>query len=131
MGPIRFIIFYLVCGAIAALAQVYANPTSPVAMLGASGAVAGVLGAYLVRFPTARVQTCLFVFFFITIVRLPAIVLLGLWFLLQFASGMSDMRNGDDGGGVAWWAHIGGFLAGMLLVYLFAKPQRARYNSWE
>lgn len=129
MGPVRFVCFYLLCGVVAALAQVAVAPHTLVPMLGASGAIAGVLGAYLVRFPTAQVETCIF-FIFVTIVRLPAIIVLGFWFLLQFSSGIAALHGAPTDSGVAVWAHIGGFLAGMLLVNLFAQRPRARYNEW-
>jgi len=132
MGPFRFIVFYLVCGLIAATSQLFLTRTSPDApMLGASGAIAGVLGAYLVRFPNAKVDSCLLLPFFFTIVRLPALIVLAFWFVLQLLSGSIGLVQSakDGGGGVAWWAHIGGFLAGMVLVSLFAKrrPYREYY----
>jgi membrane associated rhomboid family serine protease len=129
MGSGRFLLFYLLCGIAAAAAQVATAPYSTIPMLGASGAVAGVLGAYLVRFPTAQVETCVF-FFFITIIRLPALIVLGFWFLLQFTQGIAELGGVSDGGGVAWWAHIGGFVLGMLLINLFAQRRPARYNKW-
>ena len=127
MGPFRFIVFYLLCGVVAAIAQLLlwkGDPTTP--MLGASGAIAGVLGAYLVRYPYARVDSCLFLFVFVTVVRLPAILVLAFWFVLQLFNGtISLVGQGEaGGGGVAWWAHIGGFLSGMLLIMLFAKRDR-------
>jgi membrane associated rhomboid family serine protease len=130
MGPVRFLLFYLLCGVAAAAGQVAVSPHSTVVMLGASGAIAGVLGGYLVRFPAAQVETCIF-FIFITVIRLPAIIVLGFWFLLQFAQGIGSLGGTEAQGGVAWWAHIGGFLAGMLLIHLFAKPVRPRYNKWD
>jgi membrane associated rhomboid family serine protease len=127
MGPVRFLIFYLLCGIIASVAYIALNADSTVPVLGASGAIAGVLGAYLVRFPYARVDSCLFLLFFVTVVRLPAIVVLAFWFLLQLFNGTASLvSHTNDGGGVAWWAHIGGFLAGMLLVLVFAK----RHQRW-
>ena len=126
MGPFRYIIFYLVCGLAAAVAQLLlwrGDPTIP--MLGASGAIAGVLGAYLVRFPYAKVDSCLLLPFFATVVRLPALVVLAFWFVLQLLSGtISLVGTTQSGGGTAWWAHIGGFLAGMLLVMLFVRRGR-------
>lgn len=125
MGSFRYIVFYLLCGLIAALAQLLlwkGDPSTP--MLGASGAIAGVLGAYLVRFPYAKVDTCLFLFIYVTVVRLPAIIVLAFWFVLQLFSGTISLVGQDGGGGTAWWAHIGGFLSGMLLVMIFAKQDR-------
>ncbi|HPW19013.1 MAG TPA: rhomboid family intramembrane serine protease [Candidatus Aminicenantes bacterium] len=108
LGPFRFILFYLGSGVAAALAHILAQPSSRVPMIGASGAIAGVLGAYAVLFPRARVRTLVF---FVGVVRVPAALVLGLWFLLQ-------VLNVGMGGGVAWFAHIGGFLAGILLIRL-------------
>ena len=125
MGHFKFLLFYLLCGLAAALAQTAANTGSHVPMVGASGAIAGVLGAYLIAFPTARVSTLLFLGFFITVVQMPAFVLLGFWFALQFFSGMGSMSL-DEAGGVAWWAHIGGFVAGMALLFVFQKPAPKR-----
>ncbi len=110
MGPWRFLLFYLLCGVIAGIAHAAANAGSPIPVVGASGAVSGVLGAYFLLYPHARVTT--FVFFLI--VRLPAAVYLGGWFLLQLFSAF-----GDGSGGIAWWAHLGGFVAGMALLPLF------------
>ncbi len=117
MGRVRFLIFYLVCGVAAALAQAWVDPASTVPVIGASGAISGVLGAYVLLHPRATVRTLVFLAFFITIVRVPAVVVLGLWFLLQFFSAAS--ATGDLG--VAFWAHIGGFIAGMALVPLFKQ----------
>lgn len=130
MGGFRFVVFYLVCGIIAMAAHVLSDPTSQIPTLGASGAIAGVLGAYLVRFPRAQVDTCVF-FIIISIIRLPAIAVLAFWFILQLASGVASLGHGATSqGGTAWWAHIGGFIAGMLLVNLFAKRPRRQYNEW-
>lgn len=109
LGPVRFVLFYLVCGVAAALTHILAQPGSRVPMIGASGAIAGVLGAYWALFPRARVRTFVFLIFYIDIVPVPAGVVLGLWFLIQ-------VLNVGLGGGVAWFAHIGGFLAGILLI---------------
>ncbi len=111
MGHLRFLAFYLLCGVAGGLAHAAGNPQSEFPVIGASGAIAGVLGAYLVLHPKARVLT-LFMFY---LVRLPAFVVLGGWIGLQFLQLLS-MESGGDGGGVAWWAHIGGFIAGMILV---------------
>jgi len=129
MGSFRFLAFYLICGLVAATAQIYFSRAEPnVPMLGASGAIAGVLGAYLVRFPSAKVDSCLLLPFFFTIVRLPAVIVLAFWFVLQLFSGTLSLAGSthDGSGGVAWWAHIGGFLAGMVLVLIFAK----RNQGW-
>ena len=114
LGKFRFIIFYLVCGTLASMGHIVTDLQSDVPMVGASGAISGILGAYLVLFPFARVKTLVFLGFLITIVRVPAIILLVIWMLIQVFSGVVA---GD--GGVAWFAHIGGFIAGMLLILPF------------
>ena len=114
LGKFRFIIFYLVCGTLASMGHIVTDLQSDVPMVGASGAISGILGAYLVLFPFARVKTLIFLGFLITIVRVPAIILLVIWMLIQVFSGVVA---GD--GGVAWFAHIGGFIAGMLLILPF------------
>jgi len=118
MGHLRFLLFYLLSGIAAALAQVMTNPDSAIPMVGASGAIAGVLGAYLLLYPYGRVLTLMFFFYFVRMVEVPAIVLLGLWFFLQLANASLGQLAG---GGVAWFAHIGGFLAGALLLFVFKK----------
>jgi len=117
LGKFRFILFYLVCGTIAALGHVATDFNSVIPMVGASGAVSGILGAYLVLFPFARIKTLVFLFIFVTIIRVPALVLLGLWVLIQVGNAMAQ----SGGAGVAWFAHIGGFLAGMLLILPFRR----------
>lgn len=119
MGRIRFIIFYLLCGLAAATGQILTNPNSPVPMVGASGAISGVMGAYLVLYPNVRVYAMVPLGFFLTSMALPAWVMLGYWFLIQFLSGLITL--GGEMGGVAFWAHIGGFVAGVVLVKLFAR----------
>lgn len=119
MGRLRFLAFYLLCGLAAAAAQIVTNPSSPVPMVGASGAISGVMGAYLVLYPRVRVYTLVPLGFFITSMALPAWVMLGYWFLIQFVSGLVSV--GGEGGGVAFWAHVGGFVAGLVLVKLFAR----------
>jgi membrane associated rhomboid family serine protease len=125
LGPVRFALFYLVCGVAAALTHILFEPGSQVPMIGASGAIAGVLGAYALLYPRARVRTLVFLIFYIDIVPIPAGLVLGLWFILQ-------VLNVGMGGGVAWFAHIGGFLAGLVLVRLAlgrgARP--ARPPAW-
>jgi membrane associated rhomboid family serine protease len=124
LGKFRFVIFYLLAGLAAALAHVAANPSSMVPTVGASGAIAGVLGAYIVLFPTARVTSIVPIFFFLTRVDLPAIVVLGIWFASQFLIGAGSQPA--SGGGVAWMAHVGGFIAGIVLIVLFGGLQRRR-----
>jgi membrane associated rhomboid family serine protease len=115
LGIIRFTLFYIVCGIIAGLAQVAIDPTAPIPQIGASGAIAGVLGGYIVLFPRARIQTLLILFYFIRIVELSAVWVLGFWFVLQVINGVTSAGQGD----VAFFAHIGGFIAGAILIKVF------------
>lgn len=126
MGHGRYLLFYLLCGSVAALAQVLSESNSAVPMVGASGAIAGVLGAYIVMFPHSRVLTLVPLFVFVTFIEIPAAILLGLWFLVQVLSGVGSMMavHPADMGGVAFWAHAGGFVSGALLVFLFRRPER-------
>lgn len=121
MGPARFALFYLLCGLAAAGAQVAMAPDSQIPMVGASGAIAGVLGAYLILYPAAQVLTLVFLLIFVRIMYLPAVLLLGFWFLIQLMS-----AAGPSGAGIAWYAHIGGFLAGVLLIRFFAVRVKRR-----
>lgn len=123
MGHIRYVLFYLISGYTATLTHVYFMPESDVPMVGASGAIAGVLGAYLIMFPKARVLTLLPIGIFISIIRIPALLFLGLWFLLQVIN--QTAVASADAQSVAWWAHIGGFAAGMILVRFFRQK-----NVW-
>ena len=120
-GHVKYIFFYFLCGIAAALTQVYINPSSEIPMVGASGAIAGILGSYVFMFPRAKVTTLIPIFFFFQIVELPAFLFLGLWFLIQIFSGMMALGIGADAGGVAWWAHIGGFGAGAVMIPLLKK----------
>jgi membrane associated rhomboid family serine protease len=121
MGPVRFIFFYLFCGLAAAAAQILSDPASPVPMVGASGAIGGVMGAYALLFPRAPVHMLVFIGFFFFRIVVPAVFMLGYWFLLQFVEGL--FVSGASGG-VAFWAHAGGFIAGLVLVRLFCKSKR-------
>jgi membrane associated rhomboid family serine protease len=123
----RFIAFYLLCGLAAALLQVATNPESAIPMVGASGAISGVMGAYLVLYPRVRVFTLVPLGFFITTIALPAWGMLVYWMFLQFVGGLSAI--GGEGGGVAFWAHIGGFIAGVVLVKAFARRDRVRAHE--
>lgn len=123
MGHGRFLIFYLVCGIAAALAQTAVSPNSRVPLLGASGAIAGVLGAYLLMFPNAQVETLLFFGWFIRIVRLPAVFVLSWWIVIQFFQGLLSLGVPAASSGVAWFAHIGGFVAGVILVPFFRRRE--------
>jgi membrane associated rhomboid family serine protease len=121
MGPLGFVVFYLICGVAASVAQIATDPGSTVVNIGASGAIAGVLGAYLVMFPTARVDTLVLLGWFARLVALPAVLVLGGWFVLQLFSGVMSLGTETAGGGVAFFAHIGGFVAGLILVFLFRR----------
>jgi len=123
LGHGRYLAFYLLSGILAALVQTAFHTDSRVPMIGASGAVAGVLGAYLLLFPHATILTLLILGFFIRLVHMPAVIVLGFWFVVQFANGLIERSLGDVAGGVAWFAHIGGFLAGMALLFLM-RPRR-------
>ncbi|MGH7702337.1 MAG: rhomboid family intramembrane serine protease [Gemmatimonadales bacterium] len=120
MGHFRFVVFYLLCGLLAAAAQVAVNPGSAVPMVGASGAISGVMGAYIVLYPRVRVHMLIFLGFFVTTIAVPAYLMLGYWFLLQLANGIPTLAA--EGGGVAFWAHAGGFVGGAVLVMLFRDP---------
>lgn len=125
LGHVRFILFYLLCGWVATLAHAYAGPGSPIPSIGASGAIAGVLGAYLMMFPRARVLTLIPLGYFIRMTELPALVVLGFWFVLQLFSGVASLSAASaQAGGVAWWAHIGGFVAGLVVGLIFRQPRR-------
>ncbi len=123
LGHIKFIIFYLLCGVLAAYSHALSGPSSMIPMIGASGAVSGVLGAYLLLFPKARVHTLIFLGFFIQVVRLPAVFVIGFWIVIQFINGLVS-KGAANNGGVAWFAHIGGFIAGMVLIKLFINRNR-------
>ncbi len=131
MGHFRFLLFYLLCGGLAAFAHVVFNVGSNIPSIGASGAVAGVLGAYLVSYPFARILTLLPLLFFWPVVELPALLVLGFWFFVQILNGTAAVAvSAQTAGEVAWWAHIGGFLAGMFLIGVFARRPTRRYY-WE
>jgi len=130
LGHVGFLLFYLACGLAAALTQIYINPTSKIPMVGASGAVAGVLGAYLILFPHSRVLALIPILFFFQVVELPALLFLVFWFLMQFLSGAVSITAAPYAtGGVAWWAHIGGFVTGMALGFLLPKRKRLQ-QQW-
>lgn len=120
MGSISYLIFYLLSGAAAGVLQTYLTPGSSVPVLGASGAIAGVLGAYIFLFPAARVVTLVPIFFFMSVIEIPALIFLGFWFISQLFSGLASI-GAEAAQGVAWWAHIGGFLVGLVLSPFFLK----------
>jgi len=126
MGPVKFLLFYLLGGLAAAALQIAIDPDSQIPNLGASGAVAGVLGGYLLLFPRARVITVIFIVFFFTIIELPAPVILGFWFVQQVLFGYFNLNTVGEGGGVAYFAHIGGFAFGLLAIKLFADERKRR-----
>ncbi|MFQ5717869.1 MAG: rhomboid family intramembrane serine protease [Nitrospinales bacterium] len=115
LGKFRFVLFYFLCGALASFCHIATEGASRVPMVGASGAISGILGAYLVLYPRARVLTLIFLGFYITLIRIPALILLSLWMIIQIVSSIF----GGDGSGIAWYAHIGGFLAGIILIQPF------------
>lgn len=135
MGHLRYLLFYLLCGWSASYAHIWSDPASRLPSIGASGAIAGVLGAYLVLYPRAKVVTLVPLGFFTEIVRIPAFFVLAFWFLQQFVAGaLSLSARTAQTGGVAWWAHIGGFAAGLLLVGLFQRRRRRptpRDRGWD
>ncbi len=121
LGHFRFLLFYLVCGLFAGTAQILSDPNSIIPMIGASGAIGGILGAYVLLFPSARILTLIFIFIFIKMVRIPALIVLGFWFLIQLLS-----LGGGAISNVAFFAHIGGFLSGLVLVKLFQSRSVGR-----
>lgn len=119
LGHLKFFLFYVLSGLVATFGHLLVNSTSQLPMVGASGAIAGVLGAYLLLYPRARVRVFALLFIFITTIRVPAIIVLGFWIILQVINGMGSL--GNITGGTAWFAHIGGFLAGILLIRILPK----------
>jgi membrane associated rhomboid family serine protease len=135
MSRLRYLVFYLLCGVAAALAQSLYAPQSQVPMVGASGAIAGVLGSYLIMHPRANVRVAIVFFVFVRIINMPAMIVLGLWFVFQILSGAAVPMS-EEGGGVAFWAHVGGFVAGMALTPLFKRRgvqllEAAHSTPWE
>ena len=129
MGKIRYLIFYLLSGVAAGLLQSYILPSSLVPMIGASGAVAGVLGAYLILVPRSRIASLVPILFIFTIIEIPAVLFLVFWFVSQLYSGLFSIQGGGESG-IAWWAHIGGFIFGLIMVFFFRKrtPYRRDYR---
>ncbi len=126
MGPVKFVLFYLLGGVAASALQIAVDTGSDIPNLGASGAVAGVLGGYLLLFPRARVITVIFIIFFFTIIELPALLILGFWFVQQALFGYFELGSAGEDGGVAYFAHIGGFVFGLLAIKLFADDRKQR-----
>lgn len=127
MGHGRYLLFFIICGVASIAAQAIANPQSAIPMIGASGAISGVLGAYFLTYPNARILTLLPIFILIYLIELPAYFFLGFWFIMQFVQGSLYSLNSEQtaGGGVAWWAHVGGFAAGVMLLQVF------RCKDWQ
>jgi membrane associated rhomboid family serine protease len=130
MGHLSYLLFYLLCGLAAALAQILLDSSSTIPMIGASGAISGVMGAYIVLFPQGKVRALVFFGYFGQVVLVPAWIMIGIWFALQLFSGVVSLGGPSDTGGVAFWAHVGGFVAGALLVWIFRdKDAVARQNA--
>jgi len=127
LGHGKYLIFYIMCGILASLVHGFVNINSKIPSVGASGAIAGVLGAYLFLYPGARINTLFVVFIFARVVKLPALIVLGLWMMAQILSGFADCGS-QTGGGVAWFAHIGGFVSGLLLIIIMKKKKVRRYS---
>ncbi len=119
LGPVKYVMFYLASGLIAHALHIVSGPSSVIPTVGASGAIAGLLGAYLIAFPRAKVLTLMFLFYFIRLTVVPASVIIIFWFVIQLISGFMSL-GGSIGGGVAWFAHIGGFIGGIILIYAMA-----------
>lgn len=131
LGSLPYVMFYLICGIGSGMAQAAFSWGSHIPSIGASGAISGVLGAYIVFFPGSRILTLVPLFIIFCTARIPAVIFIGLWFVVQFLSGLSSLgaTNAAAGGGVAWWAHVGGFMLGVLLAWA-AKPGGQRATSW-
>ncbi len=127
LGHLRFLLFYLFCGVFAAYAHALSSPHSEMPMIGASGAISGVLGAYLLLFPTAKIHTIVFFGFFFQVIRIPALIVIGFWAIIQFVSGLITQGILHQGG-TAWFAHVGGFLVGLLTIRLWL-PRRNQSGS--
>jgi len=133
LGHPKYLLFYLMCGIAAALTQVFFNPVSRVPMVGASGAIAGVMGAYMIKFPNSRIRTLLFLFIFFTMIDVPAWIMLIYWFGLQFVGGFESLASAQvTQGGTAFFAHVGGFVAGILFINMLgaAQPYRRRRDLY-
>jgi len=126
LGHMRFMLFYLFCGVMAALSHALISPNSDIPMIGASGAVSGMLGGYVLLFPTARIHTIVLLGFYITVVKIPALIVIGFWAIIQVVSGLISQGNAAQGG-IAFFAHVGGFVAGLFTIKLW---QLRRFNKW-
>jgi len=132
MGHGRYLLFYLLCGVAAAFTQFWANPQAQTPMIGASGAISGVLGAYVILFPRARILTFIPIFILFYLVEIPAYFFIGFWFLMQFLQGAAQQAAAGRlvEGGVAWWAHVGGFVAGVSMLYFFKRGEKKEGQVW-
>jgi membrane associated rhomboid family serine protease len=130
MGHGRFLVFYLIAGLVANLAQTYAAPDALVPLVGASGAIAGVMGAYLVLFPHSRILVLIPLIIFFDVIEVPAVFFLGFWFLVQLLGGVGSLAEAGTAGGVAFWAHAGGFLTGLAGVWILERRERRRADWW-
>jgi membrane associated rhomboid family serine protease len=126
LGHLRFVLFYLFCGVAAAYANAFMSSHSRIPMIGASGAISGILGAYALLFPAARVRTLVFLGFFVTVVRIPALIVIGFWAIIQLVSGLLS-EGLISQGGIAWFAHVGGFIAGLLTIKMWLPR---RFRQW-
>lgn len=131
LGHIPYLIFYLCCGLVASISQIIVSPASEIPNLGASGAIAGVLGAYLIFYPGSRVRTIIFLGFFFTMARLPALIVIGIWIALQFFLGLQSLSASPAAGGVAYFAHIGGFVAGLLIALILLPLTRQKQKKYQ
>jgi membrane associated rhomboid family serine protease len=131
LGHARYLLFYLFCGAAAAIGQTATHPLSTIPMIGASGAIAGVMGAYFVLYPQSRVLTAVFIVVFMDVIEIPAIYFLGIWFLMQLFSGVGSLGVQAADGGVAFWSHVVGFAAGAMLGGLWRLAETRRRQEWE
>ena len=131
MGHLRYLAFYLICGIVAGLGHVVIGPESYLPTIGASGAIAGVMGAYFVLYPRSRILTLIPIIVFIQIIEIPAVFFLAFWFIMQLFSGVGSLAGPNQAGGVAFWAHIAGFVAGLALVRPFRRAERLRPEWWQ
>ncbi len=131
VGHLRFVVFYLGCGIVASLAHLASSPDSIVPTVGASGAIAGVMGAYFVLYPRSRILTLIPLFIVFEIIEVPAVLFLGFWFVLQLLNGLGSLGMADAASaGIAFWAHIAGFASGAALIFVFRRPERVRPEWW-
>jgi membrane associated rhomboid family serine protease len=131
LGHMRYLLFYLLCGTVAALAQVASSPGSEVPIIGASGAIAGVMAGYMVLYPRSRVLTLVPLFIFIELIEVPAVLFLGVWFFMQLVGEVGSIASTTQGSAIAFWAHIAGFVTGIGAVLALNRPERQRVDWWD